>query len=232
MNQRSLARLGAFTASLLLALPVLAQERTPPASAAEMEAAYALSLEKRAAAILTELGLEDSAKSGRIHDLIIAQYRALRARDEAIEHPQKPAGSDTASAKVPQDSKALHDQFIANLSKDLNADQIEKVKDKMTYNKVKFTYDAYSQIVPDLTDAEKARILELLKQAREEAIDGGSASNKSATFQKYKDKINDYLGAQGHDVAKATQEWNKKQDQLQKEQKQREAAAGKPAETH
>jgi len=81
------------------------------------------------------------------------------------------------------------------------------VKELMTYHKVKVTYEAYCQIVPGLTDAEKARILELLRQAREEAIDGGNAPEKSAIFQKYKDQINAYLNAQGLDTAKAFQDW-------------------------
>jgi hypothetical protein len=77
----------------------------------------------------------------------------------------------------------------------------------MTYNKVKVTADAYGAMVPGLTNAEKAKILELLKAAREEAIDGGNAPEKSAIFQKYKDQINSYLDAQGHDTAKAFKEW-------------------------
>ena len=77
----------------------------------------------------------------------------------------------------------------------------------MTYNKVKVTYDAYCSIVPNLTDAEKARIMELLKAAREEAMDGGSAPEKSAIFKKYKDQINSYLDVQGHDTAKAFKDW-------------------------
>jgi hypothetical protein len=81
----------------------------------------------------------------------------------------------------------------------------------MTYNKVKVTYDAYCAIVPDLTDSDKAKVLELLTAAREEAIDGGSAPEKSAIFQKYKDQINAYLVAQGHDLAKDFKEFEAKQ---------------------
>jgi hypothetical protein len=63
-------------------------------------------------------------------------------------------------------------------------------------------------IISGLTDTEKAKIMELLKAAREEAIDGGSAPEKSAIFQKYKDQINSYLDTQGHDTAKALKEWS------------------------
>jgi len=82
----------------------------------------------------------------------------------------------------------------------------------MTYNKVKITYDAYVSIVPGLTDGDKARMMELLKAAREKAMDGGSAVEKSAIFQVYKDQINDYLNAHGHDVAKAYREWEARQE--------------------
>jgi hypothetical protein len=81
----------------------------------------------------------------------------------------------------------------------------------MTYNKVKVTYDAYCSIIPGLKDADKAKILELLQVAREEAIDGGSAPEKSAIFQKYKDQINTYLNNGGYDVAKAYKDWEAKQ---------------------
>ena len=65
--------------------------------------------------------------------------------------------------------------------------------------------------MPGLTDADKAKIMELLKAAREEAMDGGSAGEKADIFQKFKNQINDYLNAHGHDVAKAYQEWETKQ---------------------
>jgi len=50
----------------------------------------------------------------------------------------------------------------------------------------------------------------LLKAAREEAMDGGNAPEKSAIFQKYKDQINSFLDANGHDTAKALQQWAEK----------------------
>ena len=66
--------------------------------------------------------------------------------------------------------------------------------------------------MPGLDDKEKARILESLKEAREEAIDGGSATEKTEIFQRHKDKLNAYLASGGHDVAKAIKEWEAKQE--------------------
>ena len=57
-------------------------------------------------------------------------------------------------------------------------------------------------------------ILAALKEAREEAMDGGSADEKTAIFQKYKDQINARLSSKGFDVAKATREWEAKQAQV------------------
>ena len=42
-------------------------------------------------------------------------------------------------------------------------------------------------------------------------MDGGSADEKAAIFEKYKDQIDARLVEGGHDVAKATKEWEAKQ---------------------
>lgn len=190
-------------------------QSVPPATKADLEAVYATAIENRTADILKLLNLTDAAKSNEVHDLIIAQYRALRARDEGIDAKLKAEGKEANYANRADQlatlSKPLHEQFLTKLAGLLTPEQVEIVKDKMTYNKVKVTYDAYCAIVPGLTDADKAKIMEQLKQAREEAIDGGSAAEKSAIFQKYKDQINGYLKAQGHDVDKAFAEFEAKQ---------------------
>jgi hypothetical protein len=201
-------------ATLIVALSAagaLAQISTPAPTDAEKEAFYAKSIEYRVGDILKALNLNDDAKSNAVHDLLVAQYHALRVRDAAIDTQLKVDGKEinyeNRAAQLAVQSKPLHDKFFTALADNLSPDQIEKVKDLMTYNKVKVTYDAYCQIVPDLTDAEKAKILDLLKAAREEAVDGGSAPEKSAIFQKYKDQINAYLDANGHDTAKALKAW-------------------------
>ena len=201
----------------LVVRPTSAQV-TEPFTAAEREEIYAQTIEKRATNILGALSLNDAAKIGRVRDAIKTQYRSLRARDEALDTMfaslanNAPGVASNRGAVVRILSKQLHEQFVAKLSADLTPEQVEQVKDKMTYNKVKVTYDAYCQIVPKLTETEKAKILELLKAAREEAIDGGSADEKTAIFQKYKDQINVVLDANGHNVASAIKEWEARQE--------------------
>jgi hypothetical protein len=204
-----------LSATALLVQTASAQFSTPPATKAELEAIYTTGIENRTADIIKPLNLSDPAVTTQVHDIIVAQYRALRARDEVIDTRLKADGKainyENRASELAVESKPLHDQFLAKLGAVLTSDQVEKVKDMMTYNKVKFTYDAYCNIVPDLTEADKAKILELLKLAREEAIDGGSAPEKSSIFQKYKEQINQYLDAHGHDVATAMRDWKAKQ---------------------
>jgi hypothetical protein len=196
----------------LVARPVLAQPMTsPPPSKEELDAVYNTGVETRTVSILKKLNLTDSDKSNSLHDIIVAQYHSLRTRDEAIDAKLKAQGQDITYAnrasQLADTSKPLHDDFINKLNGVLTPDQVDQVKDLMTYNKVTFTYSAYCNIVPNLTDEDKAKIMDLLKQAREEAIDGGSAPEKSQIFQKYKDQIDAYLNAHGHDVAKAKADW-------------------------
>jgi hypothetical protein len=153
------------------------------------EVAYTNSINKRADDILAALQLSDAAKVSRVHDILTSHYRDLR------------------DAKDAAGRKALHGDFVAKLGSELSPEQVEIVKDKLTYNKVQVTYDAYVQIVPGLTSDEKTTMLAMLKDAREEAMDGGSADEKSAVFKKYKGKINNYLSKNGHDVAKAYKDW-------------------------
>jgi hypothetical protein len=218
MKTTTFRPLAIIIASFAFLIQIGTAQVTEPFTSAEREEIYAQTIEKRATNILGALALNDADKSGRVRDAIKAQYRSLRARDEALDTmfatlaKNAPGVESNRGAVVKILSKQLHGQFVSKLSADLTPAQIEEVKDKMTYNKVKVTYDAYCEIVPKLTDAEKANILEHLKVAREEAIDGGSADEKTAIFQTYKDKINAMLDANGHNVSQAIRDWEAKQE--------------------
>jgi hypothetical protein len=212
----------------LFVSPVAAQiAPTAPAQPAEIEAAYTLAIDKRVAAIISALEMKDEAKAARLAPILTNQYRSLRARDEIIDAKLKAGAKDASGAKLSRAalfqemSRPLHDQFLTKLATELTPAQVETVKDRMTYNKVTITYDAYCAIVPGLKDEEKVRILEELKAGREEAIDGGSADEKTAIFQKHKETINAYLNGRGYDVAKATKEWESKQQVAEKKESTR-----------
>jgi hypothetical protein len=178
----------------------------------EAQANYTKALEGRATDILKVLALTDSNKAAKVHDAVIAQYRALKSWHDENDARLKASAQDTnVVAQIRASLQKVHNAFIARLSENLTPAQLDQVKDKMTYNKVQVTYTAYCEIIPTLTDAQKAHILATLKEAREEAMDGGSAEEKSAIFKKYKGRIANYLSKEGVDESKARKEWGAKQ---------------------
>jgi hypothetical protein len=216
MNPKAVRSRIAFAGCLLLTLGAIAQEPTPPATEAEKEAIYKEVLARRVEGVVQPLGITDTNKAARVREALLLQYRTLRLRDEFIDAQLLKAGKDPASlpdrAELRQKlSVPLHEWFNSVLALELTPAQLEAVKDGMTYNKLKVTFDAYCEIIPKLTEADKAKITELLKAAREEAVAGGSAPEKSAIFQVYKDRINEYLNANGHNVAQAFKDWEAKQ---------------------
>jgi hypothetical protein len=189
-------------AAIALATPVLAGEDSSTVSTNQAldqaEIKYTKAIEGRTADILKILALTDQDKSAKVHDTILAQYRALNAWHNENDSKLKAARQDTnAVATIHASLKALHQQFLSKLAENLTSEQVEQVKDKMTYGKVQFTYAGYLAAYPDLPQVNRDRILELLKEAREDAMDGGSAAEKTAVFQRYKGKINNYLSKQG-----------------------------------
>src|SRR5690348_2714941 len=120
-----------IAAALLLCVAAFAAETNP--ASADAEAKYTRAIEGRTAAILKILALSDTNKIARVHDAIIAQYRALNAWHDANDAKRKAAKSDTnALAQIEDSLKAIHNQFLAKLAENLTPEQVDAVKDKMT----------------------------------------------------------------------------------------------------
>ena len=192
--------------------------------------AYSADLEKRGDGVLRELNLADANKAERVKRIVMDQYRAIRKIDEET-LAAAPKDDKAAVAKAKEDAaaakKPLHDAFLAKLSAELSPEQVEIVKDKMTYNVVKVTYDGFCDMLPQLTDAQKAHILAQLKEAREIAMDQGSSKEKHAVFGKYKGRINNYLSKEGYDLKQASKDWAERRKTRDAQAKQ--AAATQPA---
>lgn len=187
----------ALLAASIIPLRAAKTNEKPVASSPEAsEAAYTQTIEKRVADILTVLELKEPAKIKNVHHTLIAQYRTLNDWHNTNDARRKAAKGDEAEP-FRTSLKAIHEKFIAALADELTPEQVEKIKDKMTYGKVQFTFTGYLNEYPNLSDQHRQRVLELLKEAREEAMDGGSSDEKSAIFNRYKGKINNYLSSQG-----------------------------------
>jgi len=221
----SLALYAAVLAGGSLSIPAQTNDSAPVLSAADREKA---TLEKHLKPIMAALKLDDANKAAQVRAILAAQIKALNSwhtqNDAQIKAlwnefnkargQQDAPGADAALAKIDgvyASFKPQHDKFNADLSTLLTPEQVESVKDTLTINKVKITFNAYGEIFHGLTDEQKAFILKNLKAAREEAIDAGTMPEKSAFFKKYKIKIEAYLAAQGYDVKQSYKDFVAKQ---------------------
>jgi hypothetical protein len=211
----------------------------PILSAADQEKQ---TVEKHVKSILDALQLNSAAQETKVRKIASAHIKALNewhtkndAQIKALWNEFNDARSrlneanaNAALAKIEgvyASFKPQHKKFVSELSTVLTPAQVEAVKDSLTVNKVKITFNAYGEIFHGLTDKHKAFILKNLKAAREEAIDAGTMTEKSAFFKKYKIKIEAYLTAHGLDVKKSYQEFVAKQ-KAEEEAKKAGAAIG------
>lgn len=185
--------------------------------------AYTQVILERAGKIVDMLGLDDSALAQQVCNLIADQYRSLSmlqdTRDSRIRAVQSQVGDNGSpdSIKLAIQAlkemtqalqKQLHIRYLLKLSALLTPAQIDQIKDGMTYGLVQATYNAYLEMLPQLTEPQKAAIMAYLLEARDMAMDAGSSKEKHQWFGKYKGRINNYLSSQGYDLKEASKERN------------------------
>ncbi len=174
---------------------------------------YLNTLNKRAGKIVDALNIKNKGQDERVKEIIVIQYYELSkihdSRDAKLKELKGLEGGAKEKAKqqIQTGTDAslykLHASFLAKLSAELSQDQVEQVKDGMTYGVVKHTYTGYLNLLPKLTDEQKRYIYANLVEAREFAMDAGSSKAKHAWFGKYKGRINNYLSQAGYDLKKA-----------------------------
>jgi hypothetical protein len=209
---------------LIVVVIALALVAARPATAAA-QSEYEQAIAKRADGVVDALKLvDDDARAGRVREILLFHYRALRdaqdARDAAIRALRPEAGSaevdrsDPRVKQVQDQTQAavdqLHEKFIDKLAAELTSEQVETVKNEMTYNVLPVTFGAYCEIHPKLTETQKAKILEMLAEAREKAVSAFSAKEKHAWFGKYKGRINNYLSSEGYDLKADEKAWRER----------------------
>jgi hypothetical protein len=167
-----------------------------------------MELLKKANEWTADLRLNDPVKEKNVSEAIATHL--ITIRDWNNEHPYTtvPAGINPATGnKLSELDRQLiansampgsvHENLMIALRSNLSPAQVEMILDKYTIGKMAFTLKGYLAIVPDLTKEEEAKILEFLKQAREQAIDYKSMKQVSAIFEIYKTKCEQYLNNNG-----------------------------------
>lgn len=162
---------------------------------------YVNSIVTRSQKIVDQLGINDKDVKGNVLNIIANRYFKLNDIDTKYRH-----NKDSLMAELYRH----HFEFQADLSNYINDEQIEKVKDGMTYGVVPKTYQAHLEMIPSLKENEKLQILNWLKEAREFAIDAGNSKEKHAWFGKYKGRINNWLAKRGYDLKAEREAWYKR----------------------
>lgn len=211
MKKMILAAVAAFVVTAAGAVELNSEGRNPE---------YVASIVKRSQKCTDALGITGTDKGKQVLNIIANRYFALNdiyAERDSVKNLAKQKQGDEKkmlmeAAEAKKDSKLYrsHFGFDADLSIYLTAEEIVTVKDVMTYNVVKVTSDAYSDMIPRLTAEEKAQILAWLKEARELAIDAENSNKKHETFKKYKGRINNYLSKRGYDISKEREAWGER----------------------
>ena len=183
---------------------------------------YVESIVNRSQKIVDKLGLTDAKVAEDVCNVIANRYFELNdiyeirdAKVKAVKESGLTGDAKNEALKAAENEKdaALyrsHFAFPASLSLFLNEEQIEAVKDGMTYGVVKVTYEATLDMIPSLKEEEKVQIYAWLVEAREFAMDAENSNTKHAAFGKYKGRINNYLAKRGYNLTKEREEWAKR----------------------
>ena len=183
---------------------------------------YVESIVNRSQKIVDKLGLTDAKAAEDVCNIIANRYFELNdiyeirdAKVKTVKESGLTGDAKNEALKAAENEKdaALyrsHFAFPASLSLFLNEEQIEAVKDGMTYGVVKVTYEATLDMIPSLKEEEKVQIYAWLVEAREFAMDAENSNKKHAAFGKYKGRINNYLAKRGYNLTKEREEWAKR----------------------
>lgn len=213
----SFTKIGFIILALVCSIYSFAQQNSN-----EQQEQYIKIVTERSAKIVNTLSIADSVKYKKVLGNLVNQYSQLnniheqfKTSTEEIKKQTVSAEERSAQIKKEEEKKSsqllqLHNSFLAHIKENLSEEQIELVKDGMTYRIFPITYAAYQEMILTLTAEQKTKIFEWLKEARELAMDEGSSDKKHAVFGKYKGRINNYLSAAGYDMKKEGEEWQKR----------------------
>ncbi|MDQ8179162.1 DUF3826 domain-containing protein [Pelagicoccus sp. SDUM812005] len=104
---------------------------------------------------------------------------------------------------------ALRDAYVAQLNSLMAPGRVDRVKDGLTGDWYHLELQRFDRLAPDLSYPERAHIVGLLEEMRENAMLEIQPKLQLQWAHKYRGIINNYIAAQGHDfhaLAKAYKE--------------------------
>ena len=187
-----------------------------------LDAGYVETIIKRSQKIVDGLNISDAQKAETVRNIIANRYFLLNeihgkcektrqfAKDSISAPGRRQHVTEGAERRRDAELYKHHFELAAALSLYVDDATVEAVKDGMTYGVVPKTYQAHLDMIPTLTDFEKAQILAWLKEAREFAMDAQNSDAKHGWFGKYKGRINNWLSQRGYDLVKEREGWYKR----------------------
>ncbi len=173
-----------------------------PLNTEGQDSAYVETIKGRAQKIVDGLGLTDATKAESVRNIIANRYFLLNDIHAKYDKGQQ----DALQAELYKH----HFELASALALYLTDEQIDAVKDGMTYGRLKRDYQATQDMIPTLSDYEKQQVLIWLKEAREFAMDAANSKAKHGWFGKYKGRINNYLSARGYNIQQERQAWEER----------------------
>ena len=192
----------------LLTLPISAQSAS--LNTEGLDSAYVNSIIARSQKIVDGLQLSDTKKAENVRNIIANRYFLLNAIHSKYDKSQQEA-RDAELYKH-------HFELASALAQYLTEEQIDAVKDGMTFGRLKRDYNATLDMIPTLTDEEKLQVLIWPKEAREYAMDAADSKGKHFWFDKYRGRTNNWLSSRGYDLKKERDEWMKRIEQQKAKQ--------------
>ena len=160
---------------------------------------YVETIKGRAQKIVDGLQLSDAQKAENVRNIIANRYFLLNDIHSKYDKNQQ----DARDAELYKH----HFELASALAFYLTDEQIDAVKDGMTFGRLKRDYQAMLDMIPSLTEEEKAQVLIWLKEAREFAIDAADSKGKHFWFDKYRGRTNNWLSTRGYDLKKERDNW-------------------------
>jgi hypothetical protein len=206
----------------LVGASLAARAELPAATSADEDAAYRQSIRERSAKIVASLDLVDSEQRQRVQALLESHYPALsrwheanNARLKALDKQAREwrGAGQTEEAHAAQKEHdalreglvAIHRQFIAALEELLPTEKVVAVKDAMTYGVAPSRLATFEKL--GLSAEQRQQVVEILEQAREDAMMLGTAEEKHTRFRQAVGRINTrVLSAEQRDKLKQMQQ--------------------------
>ncbi|NLO70354.1 MAG: DUF3826 domain-containing protein [Porphyromonadaceae bacterium] len=188
------------------------------------DSAYVETIKVRSQKIVDKLGIKNPGTATNVRNILANRYFELNdiyeARDQANKEidnikilfsaEQKKAEKEKILQKTDSEIFRSHFAFISALMQHVDNQQIDKVKDEMTYGVLMVTYTATLEMIPSLKEDEKKQIYAWLWEARELAMNAESSNKKHGVFGKYKGRINNYLSARGYNLTEERKAWEQR----------------------